>query len=163
MAGSYIKPKVYNRHILINTGTTESPVWSEIAAGITSRGNSITENTEKYYYINNRGAAETELTTQEIVRSFSGNRIVGDAAQDKLLIENLYNMDGRVFEFLDYHDNVTGVNGWKGNCTLTISDDGSGDASARETINFSMSLNGKPERGTVTKGPDGTYTFVKGV
>ena len=47
MAGTYTKPKAYNRRFFINIGTSEVPEWAEISQGITSRGNSFTENEEK--------------------------------------------------------------------------------------------------------------------
>ena len=59
MPGTYMKPKAYNRHFALNLGTDASPEWAEISVGISSRGNSFTENTEDFYYMNNKGTAET--------------------------------------------------------------------------------------------------------
>lgn len=160
MPGTYVKPKVYNRKFLINIGGAEAPHWAEIAAGITSRGNSFTENSEEYQYISNEGAAETEPTTQSVTRTFSGNRFIGDAAQDEIFIRRIYDLDSREVEFMEYYKDVPGANGWKGRATILIADDGSGDSTARETIGFNLAVNGKPQRGTVTVGEDGVPVFA---
>ena len=160
MPGTYMKPKAYNRRFFINIGTSDLPEWAEISQGITSRGNSFTENEEEFYYMADRGTAEKEPTTQNISRSFSGNRFIGDKAQDEIFINRIYDLDNRSVEFIEFYDNVkSGTNGYKGNASITISDDGSGDTSARETIGFGLSINGKPERGTVTIGEDGAPVF----
>lgn len=160
MPGTYIKPKAYNRRFFIDIGTSETPKWVELARGIASRSNSFTEETENYYYMDGRGTAETDATTQTVTRTFSGNRVIGDEAQDYLFFDNVYNLDGRVVPFMEFYDNMeTGKeNGWKGTYTLSISDDGSGDATARETVGINASINGIPERGTVTLS-DGVPTF----
>ena len=62
----------------------------------------------------------------------------------------LYDLDKRVVEYVEYYDNMEGVNGWKGTASITISDDGSGDTANRETIGFGLNQIGKPVRGTAT-------------
>lgn len=149
MAGTYIKPKAYNKRYFINFGTSEEPKWAEIARGITSRGNNFSESSETYYPMDQRGTAEIETTSQSVSRTWSGFRVIGDAAQDAILIDALYDLDKRNVEYVEYYDNVTGVNGWRGNGSLTISDDGSGDTANRETIGIGLNIIGKPQRGTV--------------
>lgn len=161
MPGTYIKPKAFNRRFFINLGTSEAPKWAEIAKGISSRGTSVNEGSEDYYYMDNRGTAETVPTTQSISRTFSGNRLIGDEAQDEIFIKRLYDLNNRTVEFLDFYDALTtGANGWKGNGSITISDDGSGDTANRENIGFGLTLNGIPTRGTVTVDDKGVPTFV---
>lgn len=150
MAGTYTKPKAYNKRFLLNIGTTESPKWVEVARGITSRGNNFSESSETYYPMDQRGTAEIETTSQSVSRTWSGFRVIGDGAQDYVFIDALYDLDKRSVEFVEYYDNVEGVNGWKGIASLTISDDGSGDTANRETIGFGLNLIGKPVRGTAT-------------
>ncbi len=162
MPGTYTKPKSFNRRFFINIGSSMVPEWVEISQGITSRGNSFTENEEEFYYMADRGTAEKEPTTQNISRTFSGNRFIGDKAQDEIFINRLYDLENRSVEFMEFYDNVKdGPNGYKGNASLTISDDGSGDTQSRETIGFGLSINGKPTRGTVTLSEDGVPTFTE--
>ena len=150
MAGTYTKPKAYNKRFLLNIGTTESPKWVEVARGITSRGNNFSESSETYYPMDQRGTAEIETTSQSVSRTWSGFRVIGDAAQDYVFIDALHDLDKRTVEFVEYYDNVEGVNGWKGTASITISDDGSGDTANRETIGFGLNQIGKPVRGTAT-------------
>lgn len=163
MAGTYTKPKAYNKRFLLNIGTTESPKWVEVARGITSRGNNFSESSETYYPMDQRGTAEIETTSQSVSRTWSGFRVIGDEAQDYVFIDALYDLDKRSVEFVEYYDNVEGVNGWKGIASLTISDDGSGDTANRETIGFGLNLIGKPVRGTATVAysPTITVEFVE--
>lgn len=150
MAGTYTKPKAYNKRFLLNIGTTGSPKWVEVARGITSRGNNFSESSETYYPMDQRGTAEIETTSQSVSRTWSGFRVIGDEAQDYVFVDALYDLDKRTVEFVEYYDNVEGVNGWKGTASITISDDGSGDTANRETIGFGLNLIGKPVRGTAT-------------
>ena len=158
MAGTYTKPKAYNKRFLLNIGTTGSPKWVEVARGITSRGNNFSESSETYYPMDQRGTAEIETTSQSVSRTWSGFRVIGDEAQDYVFIDALYDLDKRSVEFVEYYDNVEGVNGWKGIASLTISDDGSGDTANRETIGFGLNLIGKPVRGTATVAYSPTIT-----
>ncbi len=152
MAGTFIKPKAYNKRYLLNLGTSEVPKWVQIARGITSRGNSFSESSETYYPMDQRGTAEIETTSQSVSRNFSGFRVIGDEAQDYVFSDALYNLDKRVVEYIEYYDNdnIEGANGWKGTASITISDDGSGDTANRETIGFGLNQIGKPVRGTAT-------------
>lgn len=159
-------PKNYNRIMLINIGTTETPNWKRIAEGILSRGNSISETTNDFYYMINNGTADTETSSQVISVSFTGHRDVGDAAQDYILDTVLYDLSKRDVEFMDYEDTIaipgTGtkpVNGVKGTASISISDFGSGNTPDRQTIGFSLRFKGKPIRGTVEK-TEATYTFT---
>ena len=158
MAGTYTKPKAYNKRFLLNIGTTESPKWVEVARGITSRGNNFSESSETYYPMDQRGTAEIETTSQSVSRTWSGFRVIGDEAQDYVFIDALYDLDKRSVEFVEYYDNVEGVNGWKGIASLTISDDGSGDTANRETVGFGLNQIGKPVRGTATVAYSPTIT-----
>lgn len=163
-------PKNYNRKMLINLGTSASPDWKLIAVGILSRGNSISETTNDYYYMADRGTADTETSSQVISVSFTGHRSVGDNVQDYILDEVLYDLDKRDVEFMDYDETVVipesgtkPVNGVKGLASISISDFGSGNTPDRQTIGFALRYKGKPTRGTVvatTTEGDTTYAFT---
>ena len=158
-------PKNYNRRLLINLKDTEgTDNWKLMAVGISSRSNSINESTEKYYYMDKRGVAETEITGQEVSISMTGHRAVGDVGQDYILDEVLYDLDKREIEFCDYDDGVDTsttpkpANGYRGIATLQITDFGSGDTANRQNIGFTLNINGKPEKGTMTEA-NGVYTW----
>ena len=49
MPGTYLTPRAYNRRWWIDVSTNGTPEWAEIAKGISSRGNSISEQSQDYY------------------------------------------------------------------------------------------------------------------
>ena len=112
-----------------------------------------------------RGTSDVESSSQTITRTFSGNRFLGDPAQDSIFIDRMYSLDNRQVEFMEYHDNAPTSwadkgNGYKGLANIQISDDGGGDAGSRESIEFSLLYAGRPTRGTVTIAADtGVPTF----
>lgn len=160
------KPKAFNRHFWINLGASDTPEWVELSHGISSRGVDVAEETEEYYYMSGRGTADVESSSQSITRTFSGNRFLGDPAQDAIFIDMMYSLDGRAVEFLDYYDNPPASwadkgNGYKGMANVQIADDGGGDAGARESIEFSLLYSGQPVRGTVEVAEDEGPVFTE--
>lgn len=116
-------PKNYNRNMAINLkGDAAADDYKLIASGILSRTNSISESKSSYQYMDNRGSADTDVTGQEVSAAFTGHRKIGDAAQDYILDEVLYDLDKREVEFLDYDDSIAAgsPNGWKGKALSLI-------------------------------------------
>lgn len=160
-------PKNYNRCMIIKPDDQTEEGWMLIATGITSRASNFSETAETYYYMSGRGMADKEPTTQEAGYTYSGHRAVGDPAQDYALDEVLYDMEKRNIEWIEWDDGVDisgdpkPANGWRGKGTLQITDPGSGDATARQTIGFTINLSGKPEKGTlVYDAGEQTYTWT---
>ncbi len=151
MPGTYLTPKAYNRRWWIDIGESDSPEWAELAKGISSRGNSISEQSQDYYDMAGRGVAESEVTGVTVSRTWSGWRVIGDKAQDHIM-KRLYDLDKRKVKFLECYDNMNAEaeNGHQGEAVLTITDDGSGDAGNRENISFGLKIIGTPTPGTVT-------------
>ena len=87
-------------------GDAETDNYKLIASGILSRTNSISESKSSYQYMDNRGTADTDVTGQEVSAAFTGHRKIGDAAQDYILDDVLYDLDKREVEFLDYDDSI---------------------------------------------------------
>ena len=160
MPGTYITPMTWNRRWWIDLSANDSPQWAEVSVGITSRGNSINEQSQEYYDMAGRGVAESEITGVSVSRTFTGFRRFGDAAQDAIM-DRLYDLDKRKVKFIECYDNLGSgkPNGRQGEGVLSITDDGSGDAQNRENISFGLKILGTPQKGTVTIGEDGTPTF----
>ena len=134
MPGTYITPMTWNRRWWIDLSANDSPQWAEVASGITSRGNSINEQSQEYYDMAGRGVAESEVTGVSVSRTFTGFRRFGDAAQDAIM-DRLYDLDNRKVKFIECYDNL-----------------GSGKP-------HGLKILGTPQKGTVTIGEDGTPTF----
>lgn len=159
-------PKNYDRIMLISRTGGESQSWMKVAFGINSRGVNINEETKKYYYMSGHGACETEVSGQDYSVTISGNRVIGDPAQDLIFEELLFDIDNREVEFMDFDagadvkDTKTAKpNGWRGKGTIQITDPGSGDARERQNIGFILSYKGKPERGIVSE-ESGAFIFT---
>ena len=105
MPGTYVKPKAYNRIWWIDVRAAEQPEWAKIAVGISSRGNSINEQSQEYYDMAGRGVAESEITGVSVSRTFTGFRRFGDAAQDAIM-DRLYDLDNRKVKFIECYDNL---------------------------------------------------------
>ena len=69
MPGTYITPKTFNRRWWIDISENDSPQWAEVSVGITSRGNSINEQSQEYYDMAGRGVAESEITGVSVSRT----------------------------------------------------------------------------------------------
>ena len=74
MPGTYITPMTWNRRWWIDLSANDSPQWAEVSVGITSRGNSINEQSQEYYDMAGRGVAESEVTGVSVSRTFTGFR-----------------------------------------------------------------------------------------
>lgn len=154
------RPKNFNERVFVNFNTTtgEEAEWHELCHGILSRGNDFGEETEEYYYFCGEGSPETDVTGQTVTRNYTGHRFLGDTAQDIIFLDKLYDTGNRNVQYIRFYENPpaswTGPpargNGWMGYGTLQIADDGSGDTNVRQNIDFSITENGAPTRGTVT-------------
>ena len=142
-----LPPMTWNRRWWIDLSANDSPQWAEVSVGITSRGNSINEQSQEYYDMAGRGVAESEVTGVSVSRTFTGFRRFGDAAQDAIM-DRLYDLDNRKVKFIECYDNLGSgkPNGRQGEGVLSITDDGSGDAQNRENISFGLKILGTPQR-----------------
>lgn len=153
MAGTYSEyPKNYERHFVFNIGTDDSPSWLEADEGITSRASSVSESSQQYYYMSKRGTPDNEVDSQSISRTFTGHRNMNDPLQTEFFENRFYKLEKRVVTFIDYIENGsnTGIVAHRGSCTISFSDDGSGETAQRMSIGFSALINGIPEKGTLT-------------
>ena len=155
-------PKNYNRIYLMNLGTKEEADWKPITVGIAATETEIEEESEDYYYMAGRGTPESEPATQKITRTFTGHRKLGDPVQDMvfdMMLEDLGKRDTEIIEYYDVID-AGSPNGKRYPATVSIQNDGSGEAQMRSDISFSITKTGASEKGTVTNA-DGTYTWAK--
>ncbi len=152
------------RHSTAAGGSTSvqtiRPNGRRLPSGITSRGNSINEQSQEYYDMAGRGVAESEITGVSVSRTFTGFRRFGDAAQDAIM-DRLYDLDNRKVKFIECYDNLGSgkPNGRQGEGVLSITDDGSGDAQKPRKHQLRPQDPGHSQKGTVTIGEDGTPTF----
>ena len=162
MSVAQTTPKNYNRVYLMNLGT-DMEDWKPITVGIAATETEIEEENEDYYYMDGRGTPESEPATQKITRTFTGHRKIGDPVQDMVFDVMLENLDKRAVEIIEYYDIIDSgtPNGKRYPATVSIQNDGSGEAQMRSEISFSITKTGPSEKGTVTKSEGNKYTWVK--
>lgn len=162
MSVSLKTPKNYNRIYLMNLGTAEEPDFKPITVGISSTEVEVEEESEDYYYMDGRGTPESEPATQKITRTFAGHRKLGDPVQDHVFDVMLEDLNKRNTEIIEYNDMMEAgtPNGKKYPATVSVQNDGSGEAQMRQEISSSITKTGASEKGTVTNA-NGTYTWTK--
>lgn len=123
----------------INPGGTASYV--RLGAGIVSATPSNNETVDTKSYYNSDGAASSETTGFQYTWAFSGDKIIGDPAQD-FIFSKLFSMgSGRKTNL-----RITGADGTviTGGVTIGNIVDGGGDANGTSAISFDIMFNGKP-------------------
>lgn len=135
----------YQQKFEIQTGTdetTEEPIYSRLAAGISSVEPDNNEDTSQDPYYDGEGFNETDVISAQLILSFSGHRDYSDEAQN-YIYERATSIgsarrtsfrwtlpDGSIFE---------------GNCTIAAISGPGGEANAKSDISFEIHFNGKPE------------------
>ncbi|KAF0381333.1 phage tail tube protein [Pediococcus acidilactici] len=124
---------------------------AEGISGITPAANATSETTAFWA---DKGWQETDETGKRVTFAITGQRVVGDPAQDYIAAR-----------FMAYGDALRTLCRWTdqagnvivSNATLTSIVPFGGNANARQTFTFTLSLNGKPELSTGgTNNDDGT-------
>lgn len=134
----------------LNTGTSNSPVWSLIGRGVTSQTISYNPQTTTEQYIHEDNATtsvdsyQVNISTPQTayagdpvfdyVDGLRQRRAIGTDAETEILIVYLYTSSPYKAE----------------KCRATIQiDDFGGDGGASVVLNYTINLNGDPEFGTV--------------
>jgi hypothetical protein len=131
--------RLYEVDITPNASTRK---WARLAAGLTGADPSNNEEIDQTGYLDGDGYKESEVTGAQFTIGFSGNRVVGDAAQDFIASVEHELGDNRKTSF-----RVTDKFGNKktGSCTICNVDMGGGDAGAKVECSFEIHCAGKPE------------------
>jgi len=136
----------------LNTGTSQSPVWSLIGEGVTSGAINYNPETEEEIYIH-EDSGTTEITSYKPTMPVEAKAVAGDAAFD--FVDNL-----RVTRAVLADAYAEIVNVWlyegavageypaeKQNVSIQIEDFG-GEGGATAVINYTINFRGDPTVGT---------------
>lgn len=128
------------------TPNGESRTWARIGAGINSFEPSTNETVSDDAYYDGEGLTFSDVTGGQVVHSFSGHRLYGDAAQDYIAsLETSYGEQRKT----TYKRVAPDGSVLEGSCTIANIVTGGGDPNAKGTFSFELRLNGRP---TFTEG-----------
>ena len=150
--------------LMINTGMSGSPVWKRFGDGLTDGTIAATPKTYTRTYIADNNA-QTDITGYEPKFNYSGDRIVGDDAQD--YVATLFRQVGSAAytEILYYNtwDEVSaGVyTAYKQDVTVQVDNPGSGAAGDEAKISGVIHFRGAAVAGTYTAAT-GVFTATTG-
>lgn len=135
-----VKPKLNDAgDVDLNDVTNGS--WAWVASGINSQTPSANETTTNDAYYDGGGFTETDVTGKQVQISVSGNRKVGDPAQD--YVENLFFKFGTAVKtrVIWIKNNTPIISA----CTISDIVPTGGAANAKQTFSFNVSFNGRPK------------------
>lgn len=123
----------------LNDVTTGS--WAWVASGINTQTPSANETTTNDAYYDGGGFTETDVTGKQIQLAVSGNRKVGDPAQD--YVENLFFKFGTAVKtrVIWIKNNTPIISA----CTISNIVPTGGAANAKQTFSFNIDFNGRPK------------------
>lgn len=128
--------------------------WANISQGILSMTPAANATSETQNFWNGKGWGETDETGKRVTFAITGQRVVGDPAQDYISARFMA-MGDALRTLVRWTDQ--GGNTITANCTLTSIVPFGGNANARQTFSFTLSMNGVPVPGTNgTNNDDGT-------
>ena len=115
--------------------------WAWVASGINSQTPSANETSTNDAYYDGGGFTETEVTGKQVQIAVSGNRKVGDPAQD--YVENLFFKFGTAVKtrVIWIKNNTPIISA----CTISNIVPTGGAANAKQTFSFNIDFNGRPK------------------
>lgn len=128
--------------------------WANISQGILTVTPAANATAETNSFWPDKGWQTTDEVGKRVTYAFTGQRVVGDPAQDYIAARFMAMGDAlrTLVRWTDQSGNTITAN-----CTLTSIVPFGGNANARQTFSFTLSMNGVPVAGTNgTNNDDGT-------
>lgn len=124
------------------TPNATTPKWEELRAGITDFSQNLNEKLDQPQYMDGNGWGSTEVTGGQFVISVSGDRIVGDKAQDFIFSKAFDVGCGR-----KTNGRITDPSGTSIEGIVTIANIAlpSGSSGGKASFSFELHFNGKPD------------------
>lgn len=155
-----VKVKRSQLAAFLNTGTTETPVWSLIGKGVTGQtiGYNPQTNTEQYIH---EDSATTSVDSYQVNIPTPQTAYAGDPVfdyVDNLRQQRAIGTDAETDVLIVYLYTQSPYKAEKCRAAIQIDDFG-GDGGASVVLNYTINLNGDPELGTVVI-TDGVPVFT---
>src|SRR5690606_23367689 len=121
---------------------SSTPSWADIGAGISNIEPEFADETDDTMYYDGEGFGSEDVTGVRASLTFTGHRKVGDEAQDYIAGLAFEVGEGRRTKFKwEQADGRTIT----GDVTVSNIKTSGGDANAKQTFEFTVTFNGKPE------------------
>lgn len=143
-----IRPENWVNKIELDTKGGQDPKtdaanaeWANVSEGIMTITPAANETDDTQSFWIDKGWSETDATGKRVTFAITGQRVVGDTAQDYVAARFLAMGDSlrTLVRWTDQNGNSITAN-----CTLTAIVPFGGNANARQTFSFTLSLNGLP-------------------
>lgn len=135
------------------------PTWARLGPGLTTADPGNNEDIDQTKYLDGDGFGSSAVIGMQRTVSFSGHRVVGDAAQDFIASVEYEAGSERETTFRAYDAQGNKV---QKECTIANIDFGGGDAGAKQDVSFEIHLNGKPVRTPKSAAAELTSTVATG-
>lgn len=149
--GAYGLLTMYNLTASIGTskeGEPPSVTWtySTLADGIDNIAEALNEVVQQYFFLSDNGFARNHVTGQAPTFTFTGRRIIGDAAQE-FIFGAKYSLDtARQSSFkLEYTNAESQTTTITCDCTICNIQEWSGASTDDSAISFEVRFDGAPE------------------
>lgn len=145
---------MYGLTASIGTAQTQNTwTYEELGEGIDNIAEAMNETVQQYFFMSDEGYARNHVTGAAPAFTFTGRRVVGDAAQDYIFSKK-YALDGdRASSFkLEYTDAESQTVTLVVDCTLCSIQEWSGATTDDSAISFEVRFNGKPTVTTAAAG-----------
>lgn len=145
---------IYNLSASIGTESTGTPpawTYAALGAGIENIAEALNESVQQYFFLNAGGFANNHVTGMAPTYTFTGHRVMGDAAQDYIFSKKYTPGADRASSFkLEYVDGNGATVSVVADCTIANIQEWSGASNEDSSISFEVRFDGAP---TVTVTP----------
>lgn len=133
--------------------TAEEWTYAPLNEGLENVTEAINETVQQYYFFKDKGFAKNHVTGLAPIFTFTGRRVIGDAAQD-YIFDKKYKLDkNRQSSFKMTYKNAEGkLVTLTCPCTIANPQEWSGGTAESSAISFEIRFDGKPTETVDTSG-----------
>ncbi len=129
---------------ILTSGSGEPEVYSELADGIDNVAEALNEVVQQFFFLKDKGFATNHVTGMAPAYTFTGRRVMGDAAQD-FIFSKKYSLDtDRQSKLKIAYTEGSTEKTISCNCTICNIQEFSGASTDDSAISFELRFDGKP-------------------
>lgn len=129
---------------ILTSGSSGAEVYSELADGIDNIAEALNEVVQQFFFLKDKGFATNHVTGMAPAYTFTGRRVMGDAAQD-FIFSKKYSLDAdRQSKLKIAYTEGSAEKTISCNCTICNIQEFSGASTDDSAISFELRFDGKP-------------------